>query len=307
MRTPFVAETMSEKLLMNAELLSRLERLEMAFRRAQRGRPDGERSGLHRGGRIEFADYREYSPGDDFRHIDWNVLSRTDDLVVKQFEREEQYRVDLLLDCSASMGFPRDGSAPTKLEYGAACLAALGYIALAGRHRVEVGAFTEGRVEWFPVGADKERVFDLIDYLGRLEPAGDLTADAALESLAERSRERALAVLASDLLGGERTAGVIAGLAARGFDLSIIHVVSREEVEPTVRGRTVLRDAETGQAVPLNITDAAAAAYRAAFREFGERWNVLCRKHDVRFLSTTTETPFEDFVMTYLRHGGLVR
>jgi uncharacterized protein (DUF58 family) len=298
---------MSANSLINADLLGKLELLEVAFRRAQRGRPEGERSGAHRGGRIEFADYREYSPGDDFRHVDWNVLSRTDDLVVKQFEREEQYQVCLLLDRSASMGFPQDNSAPTKLEYGAACLAALGYIALAARHRVELGAFADGETEWFPVGADKERIFGLIDYLGKLTPAGGTATSDALEALAERSREKCLAVLVTDLLDGDHAQGVITALAAKGFDLSIIHVVSKEEVEPMVRGRTVLRDAETGRAVPLRITDASAAAYGKAFREFGEQWSAVCRKHGVRFLSTTTDVPFEDFVMSYLRHGGLVR
>jgi len=114
-------------------------------------------------------------------------------------------------------------------------------------------------------------------------------------------------VLASDLFDEERPRGILSTLAARGFDISLIHTLSREETEPAVRGRMRLRDAETGETVPLRITDAAAAAYAAALRDFGERWGRFCRKHDIRFLSTTTDVPFEDFVMKYLRHGGLVR
>jgi len=302
---------MSPNSLIDKDLLARLERLEVAFRRAQRGRPEGERSGPHHGGRIEFADYREYSPGDDFRHIDWNVLSRTDDLVVKQFEREEQYLVFLLLDRSASMGFPRDGghggSSPTKLEYGAACLAALAYIGLAARHRVEMCSFADGRCEWFPAGADKGRIFGLLEHLGGLRAAGKTDISLALEEAFERSRERCLVVLISDLLDEGRSRGILATLAAKGFDTSIIHVASREEVEPGARGRIILRDAETGAAMPLRITDAAAASYRRALRDFGEGWSAFCAAHDIRFLSTTTDAPFEDFVMRYLRHGGLVR
>jgi len=298
---------MSSLSLINADLLAKLERLEVAFRRAQRGRPEGDLSGPHHGGRIEFADYREYSPGDDFRHVDWNVLSRTDDLVVKQFEREEQYLLCLLLDRSGSMGFPPDGAAPTKLEYGAACLAALAYIGLAARHRVEMAAFADDRCDWFPVGADKDRIFPLIDRLGRLAAGGGTCAALALEEAFERAREQCLVVLISDLLEEGRTAETLAMLATKGFDVSVIHVVSLEEVEPTPRGRMVLRDAETGARVALRVTDAAVARYRRAFREFGERWSARCAKHDIRFLSTTTDVPFEDFVMRYLRHGGLVR
>jgi hypothetical protein len=84
-------------------------------------------------------------------------------------------------------------------------------------------------------------------------------------------------------------------------------VLSREEVEPDVRGRIRLRDAETGEAFSLRLTDAAAARYRRALRDFGEDWSRFCSAHDLRFLATTTDVPFEDFVMRYLRRGGLVR
>ncbi len=298
---------MAKKSLIDSGLLSKLERLEVAFRRAQRGRPDGERSGPHHGGRVEFADYREYSPGDDVRYVDWNVLGRTDDLVVKQFEREEQYLMLLLLDCSGSMGFPSDGGAPTKLEYGAACLAALAYIGLAAKHRVEFAAFAAGRSEWFPVGSDKSRIFGLLDRMARLDAGGTTCIAAALEQAFQRSPARRLIVLASDLFDEERSRDLLGALAGRGFDVSVIHVLSREEVEPAVRGRLRLRDAESGEVVQLRVTEGAVAKYREALRDFGERWGAFCGRHDIRLLSTTTDAPFEDFVMRYLRHGGLVR
>ena len=293
--------------LINKGLLAKLELIEIAFRRAQRGRPEGERSGPLHGGRIEFADYREYSPGDDFRHVDWNVLSRTDDLVVKQFEREEQYTLCLLLDRSASMGFPSDSPDPTKLEYGAACVAALAYVALSAHHRVEVASFADGRCEWLPAASDKNGIFGLIDHLGKLEAGGATSIATALEETFERSRQKCLIVLVSDLFDEERPRGILSTLAARGFDISLIHTLSREETEPSFRGRMRLRDAETGERVSVRITDAAAAAYASALRDFGERWSRFCGKHDIRFLSTTTDAAFEDFVMQYLRHGGLVR
>ncbi len=299
---------MSTHPLINRELLGKLERLEVAFRRAQRGRPEGERPGAHRGGRVEFADYREYSPGDDFRYIDWNVLSRTDDLVVKQFEREEQYRIVLLLDRSGSMDFPRDADGlPTKLEYGAACVAALAYIALTARHCVDVAAFADGRCDWFHAGADRKQIFGLIDYLQKLRPGRATCIAPALEETFERSGGQCLIVLVSDLFDEQRPRRILSTLAARGFDISIVHLLSRQETEPGPRGRIRLRDAETGGAVSLRVTDAAAAAYRKALRDFGERWSAFCGRHDIRFVSSTTDVAFEDFVMKYLRHGGLVR
>ncbi len=297
---------MSSSQLISRDLLPRLERLEVAFRRMQRGRPEGERSGGRRGGHIEFADYREYSPGDDFRHVDWNVLSRTDDLVIKQFEREEQYVLRLLLDRSASMSFPRRLDDPTKLAYGAACIAALTYVALGAGHRVEVGAFGDD-CRWFPVGSDKARITALLDHLADLGPSGSTHAADAVRAIADRSAEPCLVVLVSDLFGAESAKEPLAALAARRFDISLIHILSREEVDPPVRGRIRLRGAESGEAVSLRISDAAAARYRRALRDFGERWSAFCSKHDIRFLSTVTDVPFEDFVMRYLLHGGLVR
>jgi uncharacterized protein (DUF58 family) len=298
---------MSTEPLISQDLLGKLERLDVAFRRAQRGRPEGERSGTRHGGRIEFADYREYSPGDDFRHIDWNVLSRTGDLVVKQFQREEQYLIAFMLDASGSMGFPRDSSDPSKLEYGAACLAALAYVGLAAGHRIETGFFADDRCDWTPSAAGRSAVFGLIDRLAKLKPAGGTAIASALEQAAERWREPCLLVVISDLLDTERWQAPLASLTARGYDASLIQVLSRDEVEPQPSGRVRLRDAETGEALSLRVTRQAAAAYSAALRELGERQAEFCRRHGIRLVSTTTDVPFEDFVMRYLLREGLVR
>jgi len=298
---------MARTTLITRDLLAKLERLEVAFRRAQRGRPDGERSGTHHGGRIEFADYRDYSPGDDFRYVDWNVLSRTDDLVVKQFAREEQYLIYLLLDRSASMGCSATSGLTGKLDYGAACLAALAYLGLAGGHRVELCAFADGRCDWFPAGADKSGIFGLLDRLAALRPGGTTCLDLALEEAYSRARDRCCVIAISDLFDADAAQRPLAALAAKGLDLSLVHVLAPDEVHPTLRGRVRLRDAETGQALSLRLTDVAVTGYRDALRDFGERWAAFCGKHDIRFLATTTDVPFEDFVMRYLRRGGLIR
>lgn len=292
-------------ILLNKDLLPKLERLEVAFRRAQRGRPDGERSSSHHGGRIEFADYRQYAPGDDFRTIDWNVLSRTDEIVVKQFEREEQYRISLILDASASMDFPRGGV--TKLEYAAACLASLAYIGLASHHQIELAACAQGRCDWFTVGSEKEKIFNLLTRLEQVSASGGTDISGALQAAYDRAREQSLIIVFTDLLGDARAQETLGALASRGCDISIVHVVSREEVDPSERGRMILRDAETGQKITARITDAAAAKYKEKFREHCEGWSDFAAKHDIRFLPAVTDAPFEDFVLRYLRHGGLVR
>ena len=290
--------------LLDKTLISKLERLEISFRRAQRGLPEGGRSSPRHGGRIEFADYRQYSPGDDFRHVDWNVLSRTGEIFVKEFEREERYLIYLLVDKSASMAFPESGS--TKYEYAAACAAALGYIGLCAGHQIETCAFNAD-CTWYTAGADKKGIFGLIDFLSGMRPEGMTALAPALQKAYERAGEKCLVVLFSDLLDEGRAQQALAALASRGCDISVVQILSRDEIEPQARGRVLFRDAETGTAVPMQISDADAAAYREELRGFGERWSAFCGKHDIRFLSTATDVPFEDFVMDYLRRGGLVR
>src|SRR3954454_15058734 len=160
-----------EQALFDSEFLKKLEYLSLVSRRVFRGQLLAQRRTMQLGGGIEFADHREYTPGDDFRYLDWNVFARHDELLLKRFQEEEDLHVYILLDCSRSMDF---GANP-KFDYARQVAAALAYIALADLDRVAVVAFAGDVVADFPLTRGKARILSLLKFLEGLEPRGDVT------------------------------------------------------------------------------------------------------------------------------------
>jgi uncharacterized protein (DUF58 family) len=182
--------------LFDSEFLKKLEYLSLVSKRVFRGQLLAQRRTMQLGGGIEFADHREYTPGDDFRYLDWNVFARHDELLLKRFQEEEDLHVYILLDCSRSMAF----GSPSKFDYARQVAAALAYIALADLDRVAVVAFARGIVADFPLTRGKGRILSLLKFLEAL-PVDDGLTDLGrtAENFIHRSQRRGLAVVVSDL------------------------------------------------------------------------------------------------------------
>src|SRR5215470_3570162 len=157
--------------LFGSEFLKKLEYLSLVSKRVFRGQLLAQRRTMQLGGGIEFADHREYTPGDDFRYLDWNLYARHDELLLKRFQEEEDLHVYFLLDSSRSMAFGK----PPKFDFARQVAAALGYIALADLDRVAVVAFAGDIVADFPLTRGKARVLAMLRFLERLEAQGTVT------------------------------------------------------------------------------------------------------------------------------------
>jgi len=289
--------------LFDPEFLRKLDLLEIIFRRNVVGRREGDRPGVSRGGRTEFADFREYSPGDDLRYLDWNVYARTERLFVKEFTKQEAVLVCVLLDASGSMAFGE----PRKLLYAKRLAAALAYLALVGKNETQLGAFASGQVRWSPRFAGRPDIQSLAAFLGPVEAGGTTDVQAALRSFSERVAERSLVILVSDLLeDGEGRRGLRL-LGSRRFDLAVLHVLSPQELHPPAAGSVRLADGETGRVQDLVVDDGALRLYGDRLNAFCEGWRAFCERHDIRYVQASTATPFEECVLAYLRRGGLVR
>src|SRR4051794_13911336 len=155
-----------ERPLFGSEFLQKLEYLSLVSRRVFRGQILAQRRTMQLGGGIEFADHRDYTPGDDFRNIDWNVYARHDELLLKRFQEEEDLHVYILLDSSKSMALGR----PSKFDFARQVSAALAYIALADLDRVAVVGFAGEIVSDFPLTRGKSRILSLLKYLEGLQP-----------------------------------------------------------------------------------------------------------------------------------------
>ncbi len=292
----------ADGLVFDQEFLRKLERLEIVARKIARGRLRGEHTHRRRGKGLEITDFRRYQPGDDFRHIDWNILSRLDRLFVRLYAAEEDLTLHLLVDCSASMGFGR----PAKFDYARRLAAALAHIGLHNLERVALAGFGDGLRASLPPLKSRRHMTTLLDFLLSLDCRDGTRLDTSLKEFAARASEPGLVVLISDLL----TAGTRRGLAAlrgRGHAVVAIQVLSEEEIDPPLDGALRLVDAEDGRELRVTVDAPLRAAYRAALGARLEALETHCRQSGIEYLRASTAVPFEDLVLKYLRRGTYLR
>src|SRR5579883_1864922 len=182
--------------LFDSDFLKKLEYLSLVSKRLFRGTLLAQRRTMQLGGGIEFADHREYTPGDDFRYLDWNVYARHDELLLKRFQEEEDLHVYLLLDASRSMNFGE----PPKFDFARQLAAALAYIALADLDRVSIIAFGGDIVADLPLTRGKARILAILKFLEDLKCDNTVTDLArVVGGFVHRSQRRGLAIVISDL------------------------------------------------------------------------------------------------------------
>lgn len=221
---------------------------------------EGALSGLHRasvhGSSVEFAEHKEYSPGDELRHVDWKAYGKLDRYYVKQFEQESQLTVYLVLDASASMAF--DGGGLSKLEYAGLSLAALAYLVIQQQDKCGLVALGDRAIETMvPPRARSTHLHDLLGVLDTLMTRGaqgDESPAAALARIAELARRRrALVVLASDLFDdSEDTLKVLAQLRAQRHDVTVLHTLAPHELTFPYDGLTQFESLETANKLLVN-------------------------------------------------------
>ena len=239
--------------------LRQLERLLVLMRSPVRGGLKGGRRSVKRGQSVEFADYRDYTPGDDLRQLDWNVYARLERLFVKLFIEEEDVTVSLLVDASASMS----AGQPAKLLFAKRAAAALGYIALSSEDRVTVSALAGRMARRRASMRGSGRVLRLLADLSSIEPAdGPTDLVAAARHAGAQLHGKGIVILFSDLLdpAAER---VIRELAATGSELIVLHILAPDELDPSLDGDLRLVDIETGDGVDVTVDLATIDAYRA--------------------------------------------
>lgn len=296
-----------EDALFDEAFQRQLESLALAARKLVQGRDRAERRTRRAGHGIELADYRSYSPGDDYRHIDWNAYARTERLLLRLFEQEEDLGVSLLLDCSASMGGASATlGAPTKLARGKQIAAALAYVALSGLDRVSIHALGVDEMARMPAARGKAQIFTALEFLRRLKPEGPTDLASAVAKFVARQKRRGVAVLISDLYDPQGIEHAISALRYARFELHVIRVLDGAEAEPAMRGDVELVDAETGLTRTVTVTPALLARYRAAFAAHRTRIERFCREKHVPLHTVTTGEPLDTATLRVLRRGGLL-
>ncbi len=285
--------------LFDDNFLETLEYLHIIARKILSGQMKAERRSRQKGVSVEFADHRPYSPGDDFRFIDWNVFFRTDNLFLKLFEEEEDLYIYILLDCSGSMDFGK----PYKFHYIRRLAAAIGYLGLAGLDRVFIIPFSSA----LPKGAaqmlsarGKGKVFRMLDFLQGLKGTGPTNLSASLRTFAGSRRKRGLAIVLSDFYDANSMAGLNA-LRYQKFEVFAIHCVSPQETNPELLGDLRLHDTETGRFRDVTLTETLLKRYRRTFGEYCEGLEKFCRSSELGYVRCRTDRPFEEIIIQMLR------
>jgi len=289
--------------LFDPDFLQKLETLSLVSRRRMRGVQRGERRSTVKGRGIEFDDYRAYQPGDDYRYIDWNIVSRLDRFFVKLFSEEEDLDVHLLLDASRSMA----AGTPSKLALAARLAAAIGYIGLVNLDRVGITAFTSAPGHRLGRLRGRARAFDLLRFLDALGPSGETNLALSLRVYLGAIYRRGLLIVISDLLDPHGYEEGLLLACYHRFQTLLIHVLADEELQPRLAGDLRLVDVETGRAVEVTADAEALRAYAAARDEYFQGIERFCFRHGIDYLRTASSVPAEEIVLRHLRRGGLLR
>lgn len=288
--------------LLTPEFLARLEHLELVSKKIFLGKLKGERRSKRKGQSVEFADYRPYVVGDDLRFLDWNLMARLDRLFIRLFLEEEDLHLSILVDNSSSMGF----GSPSKLDYAKQVAAALGFIGLVNQDRLVVRALNEvpGRL---PALRGRRSVWRFLDFLATVGPAGAGDLTRAVRSFSLTATGKGVVVLLSDCMEKGGCEDALRYLVARRFDIFVIQILSREEIEPDFVGDLKLVDCEDDDVAEVTVSRPLLTRYKQNLTAYLGRLRDFCVSRGITYLFTSNQVPFEQLVLGYLRQRGLVR
>ncbi len=238
--------------LLSPALMARLESLQLASRHRLMGRFGGEHKSKRYGNTVDFADFREYHPGDDFRRIDYHVLARLDQVLIKLFEADDEITVRFLVDTSSSMAIGG------KMDQAKRLGAAMGFVALTAHDSVSVHTFPTDTSA--PRFAGRASVPAFLAYVESLEPSGLTPFAEAAGHLLSRGGLPGLTVLVSDLLTREWRD--LVKLRSTGSDVTVLHVSCEEDLNPDYSGDLELVDTELGERLTVSVTEDVASSYR---------------------------------------------
>jgi uncharacterized protein (DUF58 family) len=307
---------MSDSLL-TPELLRRLEQFQLLAARRAKSSAKGERRSRARGQSVEFADYRNYVHGDDFRYLDWNLYGRLERLFLKLYEEERELPVRIFLDASESMTFGE----PRKFDFARQVAAAIGYVALSGFDRVSVIPFPNqtndantdpgARIaELAARGAlravrGKRSAIQFFQNLGTLTAGGAANLNEALRRGALEARQAGVAVVLSDFLDPAGYESGLNALVGRGFQVDLVQILAPDELSPSTFGDLRLVDSESGATQEVTFGRFRLKAYRQTVQNFMQRLREFCQARGINFFTASSNTDLQELLLKQLRKAEM--
>ena len=289
--------------------LRKLEQLTLVADKVRAGIMKGDRRSKKRGTSIEFADYRNYTKGDDLRRLDWNVYARLEKPFIKLLEEEEDLAIHLLIDASLSMNWPDGMDELNKLIYAARLAGALGHVALAAGDLLSVTVLrSDGNQAWGPHRGQQSsmRLFQFLEATAR-EAIGITDLNLSLKEYALRGRRPGLIFVITDLLSPQGYQEGLNALQSRGYEVGLIHLLSPDELEPDLTGDYKLIDAETGLEAEITLDATTIDEYRERVLAWQTEIAQYCGGRGVHYVPVVTTQPWEQLVMQTLRAQGVLK
>jgi uncharacterized protein (DUF58 family) len=287
--------------LLEPGFIRTLDQLALLTRRAMPGNIQGERRSPKRGSSVEFADYRAYTTGDDFRQIDWKLYGRMERFYLKLFVAEEELTVHLLLDTSGSM----DWGEPNKFDYARRAAAAFAYVALRGLDRVTVTAVGGNGARLRGVRGQRGAL-PLFDFLSKLPSGGGADLATICRRYAQGGAGGGPLLLCSDLMDPNWEEALRA-LSTRPFEVTILHTLAPQELRPDLDGDFRLLDVESGEPIEISADPNVLQRYNESLRSWQEEIEQFCSGRGMAYIPVDTSVPIKEFVLSTLRQRGLLR
>ena len=286
--------------LLDPALLARLGTLKLRVRAVTEGILSGLHRSPHHGQSVEFAEHKEYTPGDDVRRIDWKAYGKFDKYYVKQFEQETNLRCYLVVDASGSMGWRGAEGRLTKLEYAATLAASLGYLLVRQADAAGLVLCNEGVVRALPPAASAGHLAPLLDALEAAKAEGPTRLGAAVDWIVEHAPRRSAVVILSDLFDqDEQVLKRIAQLQRRKHDVTLFHVLDPAELEFPYQDPTLFLSPEDGRSVEAHGRDVR-AGYLEVFHAWLESVRRQAAEQDLDYTTCRTDRPLDEVLFPFL-------
>lgn len=278
--------------------VGKISRLQLRARLAVEGYYTGIHKSPYHGFNVEFAEYREYSPGDDLRYLDWRVLARTERLFIKQFEAETNLSCYILLDASESMDFTTTGE--TRLDYGAALAASLSLLMLRQGDQAGLVVFDNAVRQYIPPRGNARHFAAIVEALENVRPGSDTNVAAVFHEIAERIRRRSMVIVISDFF--DDVDALLNGLQHfrhRHHEVVVLHLLDDAEIEFPYDRITLFEGMERGEEVIIDPR-VVADSYRSRFRAYLERLRKGCTEKNIDYQRMQLSDPFDRALTSYI-------
>lgn len=278
--------------------VARIGHMELRARKAMEGYYTGIHKSPYHGLNVEFAEYREYVPGDDLRYLDWRVVARSDRYFIKQFDAETNLNCYLLLDCSGSMDFGTTGM--TRLDYAASSAAALAHLMLGQGDHVGLVCFDSAVRQFIPPRGNARHFHALLETLESVAPGKDTDLPAVLHEIAEQVRRRSMVIIFSDFFDNvEEILNGLQHFRHRRHEVIAFHLVDDAEMDFPYDRVTLFEGMERGEELILD-PQVIAEGYRQRFREFLSRIKRGCTEKDIDYELMRLSQPFDRALTGFL-------